>query len=104
MSQQGTPLGLLTLLNQERILSGMFSNWPWSVAWAPPAANRSSASKARRAYDLIWSSSDADNANRSIFRKSGYRVSVRKCDNANRIIFWKSKGRVSLRVRQRQTG
>jgi hypothetical protein len=37
MSQQGTPAGLRTALNQERIYSGTFSNCPRSAAPAVPA-------------------------------------------------------------------
>jgi len=34
MSQQGTPLGAITLLNQARTSGGTFSNWPLSKAKA----------------------------------------------------------------------
>src|ERR1700684_388596 len=46
MSQQGTPFGAITPLNQARISAGTFSYWPLSKASAVPAHAQQAASKA----------------------------------------------------------
>jgi hypothetical protein len=56
MSQQGTPFGAITLLNQARISGGTWSNCPLSTASAVPAGTERQASKANGASLRIRSS------------------------------------------------
>jgi hypothetical protein len=55
-SQQGTPFGAITLLNQARISGGTWPNWPLSTASAALASIERQASKTNGASLRIRSS------------------------------------------------